>query len=89
MATAVALKELDDSYKVLVRQRASYKGKITVIIKNLDSLDLEQLQESLFIRREKEVFNLLDKIETKNEEILEVFNRAGLSDEDQHRVNEV
>ena len=67
MATAIFLKELDDSYKMLVRQRASYKGKITVILRNLDSFDIEQLQESLFLSRETEVLKYLSKIDEFND----------------------
>ena len=75
--TSVTVQEFDDQYKSLVRQRASLKGKITLIIKMLENTELESYQRSLFLGREDEIFKYLVQIDELNDSILDIFDRTG------------
>ena len=89
MISKEELQKLEASFNQLVKKRAGIKSRITAALKNLQQIDVKTLTEETFSSRNEDVMQFLHKIDELNEQIIDLFDDASLSENDDKRVQEM
>ena len=85
----VKMTELQDSIKRLSRKRGGYKSCITVALKNLSSIPIDDLTKENFLRRQEAIDQYLQKVNDVNEQILDLYLDNEVSEDDPDKQEEI
>ena len=72
-----------------VKRRAGYKSRITVELKQLEDVPLDDLTSEAFLRRQESISSYLNRIEDINVEILDIYITYDVKDDDVGKVSEI
>ena len=72
-----------------VKRRAGYKSHVTIELKKLEEVPIEDLTSVSFLRSQESISSYLEKIEEANVAILDVFIVYDIRDDDDGKVKEI
>ena len=81
--------ELSNLLAPLVKKRGGYKSCITVALKKLEALADNELTREIFLRRQESIDQYLQKVQSVNEDIFEVFLVKDIDEDDPSKVQEI
>ena len=72
-----------------VKRHAGYKSRVTIELKKLEEVPIDDLTSESFLRRQESISSYLEKIEEVNVAILDVYIVYDIPDDDDGKVKEI